>query len=43
MREFDLGDENIKRTVRGNYFDRNKYLSNLIKYVNCNNKLNIDN
>lgn len=39
MREFDLGDENIKRTVRGNYFDRNKYLSNLIKYVlNANNQ-----
>lgn len=38
MIEFDLSDENIKRTIKGNYFDRNKYLSKLIKYV-----LNADN
>ena len=33
MNEFDFGDDNIKRTIEGNYFDRNKYICELIKYV----------
>lgn len=33
MNEFDFGDDNIKRTIDGNYFDRNKYICDLIKYV----------
>lgn len=33
MNEFDFGDDNIKRTIDGNYFDRNKYICELIKYV----------
>lgn len=33
MNEFDLDDDNIKRTIAGNYFDRNKYICELIKYV----------
>ena len=26
MIEFDYSDENIERTISGDYFDRNKYL-----------------
>lgn len=33
MNEFDLDDDNIKRTIAGNYFDRNKYICELIKYI----------
>lgn len=33
MNEFDFDDNNIKRTIAGNYFDRNKYICELIKYV----------
>lgn len=33
MNEFDFDDDNIKRTIDGNYFDRNKYICELIKYV----------
>lgn len=33
MNEFDFGDDNIKRTIDGNYFDRNKYICDLVKYV----------
>lgn len=33
MNEFDFGDDNIKRTIDGDYFDRNKYICELIKYI----------
>lgn len=33
MNEFDLDDDNLRRTIEGNYFDRNKYICELIKYV----------
>lgn len=34
MVEFDYSDENIKRTLDNDYFDRNIYIDNLIRYVN---------
>lgn len=33
MNEFDFDDDNIERTIDGDYFDRNKYICELIKYV----------
>lgn len=34
MREFDYSDNNIKRTIEADYFNRNTYIQNLIKYIN---------
>lgn len=33
MIEFDYSDENIERTISGDYFDRNKYLKILLKSI----------
>ena len=34
MKEFDYSDDNIKRTIQADYFKRNNYIQNLIKYIN---------
>ena len=33
MKEFDYSDENIKRTIKADYFQRNVYIKNLINYM----------
>ena len=35
MKEFDYSDENIKRTIKADYFHRNDYIKNLINYINA--------
>lgn len=35
MKEFDYSDENIKRTIKADYFQRNVYIKNLINYINA--------
>ena len=33
MKEFDFSEENIKRTINGDFFGRNSYIKQLINYV----------
>ncbi len=33
MKEFDFSDENVKRTIKGDFFGRNVYITKLINYV----------